>query len=361
MLTLHYTLSFNTPAFLGNAEQQAQWRTPPVKALIRQWWRVVKAPTLARPYDLGALRRAEDELFGVAADREGESSQSWVRLRLAHWDTGTLDQARWPRKEMRELPIGPGRFVPADVYIGFGPVLAASKKENRPQPMLGRTAIAPDTGNELWLALDRRMAPSQRAELAAALSLCQWFGTLGSRSRNGWGSLTLAGEDIVAMPTIAAIGPYLRPLQECFDTDWSHAIGTDRTGPLVWTGSAVKNWREAVLSLAQIRLAARAAAKKLGRNRDISANQLIAYPVMQPANSAWGPKERFASPLRLKIHKTSAGLVPLVVHLPCALPAVLFDKLDSSDQRWVHDNQLAVWQAVHQALDQRFPRLGATA
>ena len=361
MLTLHYTLSFNTPAFLGNAEQQAQWRTPPIKALIRQWWRVVKAPKLARPCDSGALRRAEGELFGVAADREGDSTRSWVRLRLSHWDAGTLDQARWPRKEIRELPVGPGRSVPADVYIGFGPVLAASKKENRPLPMLGRTAIAPDTSNELWLALDQRVAPSQQAELAAALSLCHWFGTIGSRSRNGWGSLTLAGEGIGGMPTAAGIRPYLRPLRECFDTDWSHAIGIDRDGPLVWTGNAVKNWREAVLSLAQIRLAVRTAAKKLGRNRDISANQLIAYPVMQSANSVWGTKERFASPLRLKVHKTPAGLIPLVVHLPCALPTVLFDKLGSSDQRWVRDNQLAVWQAVHEELDQRLPRLGASA
>lgn len=44
MINLTYRVSFNTPAFLGNAEQQAQWRTPPFKALLRQWWRVVKAP-----------------------------------------------------------------------------------------------------------------------------------------------------------------------------------------------------------------------------------------------------------------------------------------------------------------------------
>lgn len=44
MQTLTYQVGFNTPTFLGNAEQQAQWRTPPFKALLRQWWRVVKAP-----------------------------------------------------------------------------------------------------------------------------------------------------------------------------------------------------------------------------------------------------------------------------------------------------------------------------
>ena len=39
MKTYRYQLSFTTPAFLGNASQQAQWRTPPIKGLLRQWWR----------------------------------------------------------------------------------------------------------------------------------------------------------------------------------------------------------------------------------------------------------------------------------------------------------------------------------
>ena len=31
-----YQLRFQNPAFLGNAQQQGQWRTPPFKALLRQ-------------------------------------------------------------------------------------------------------------------------------------------------------------------------------------------------------------------------------------------------------------------------------------------------------------------------------------
>jgi CRISPR-associated protein Cmr1 len=357
MQELVYQLSFVTPAFLGNAEQQAQWRTPPIKALIRQWWRVAKAR--GQSIDLRELRRAEATLFGVAADRSGEDSRrSWLRLRLRHWNLGTLDNAKWPRKEIGSLAVGQG-FIPADVYIGYGPVLAASRQANRPQPTLGRTAIAPETPNELRLALDRRASDEQRAELRATLSLCQWFGTLGSRSRNGWGSLCLAAEGLSRLPSAAALEPYLRPLAECFDTDWAHAIGKDSRGALVWSGAPLKNWREAVLALAQTRLAVRAAAKRLGRNHAISANQLIAYPVTKSGNEAWGTRERFASPLRLKVHKTTQGLVPMAVHLPCALPSDLLAKLDGSDQRWVRENQLAVWQAVHQELDQRMRRLGA--
>ena len=68
MRELTYQVSFNTPAFLGNAEQQAQWRTPPFKALLRQWWRVVKAPHPDVGYDYLKLLKLENEIFGSAGD-----------------------------------------------------------------------------------------------------------------------------------------------------------------------------------------------------------------------------------------------------------------------------------------------------
>lgn len=40
MQTRDYTARFLTPAFLGNAGQDGQWRTPPFKHLLREWWRV---------------------------------------------------------------------------------------------------------------------------------------------------------------------------------------------------------------------------------------------------------------------------------------------------------------------------------
>jgi hypothetical protein len=36
MLTRAYTLRFVTPAFLGNAEQDGQWRAPPIKIALRR-------------------------------------------------------------------------------------------------------------------------------------------------------------------------------------------------------------------------------------------------------------------------------------------------------------------------------------
>ena len=89
MRELTYQVSFNTPAFLGNAEQQAQWRTPPFKALLRQWWRVVKAPDVG--YDHRKLLALENELFGSAGDDSG-GGRSKVQLRLSRWDAGTLTE-----------------------------------------------------------------------------------------------------------------------------------------------------------------------------------------------------------------------------------------------------------------------------
>ncbi|NJD67383.1 MAG: hypothetical protein FIA90_01710, partial [candidate division NC10 bacterium] len=88
MRTLEYKVTFTTPAFLGNAEQQAQWRTPPFKALLRQWWRVAAARDCA--FNHARLREAEARLFGAANDKGGESQMSQVRLRLDIWAQGSL-------------------------------------------------------------------------------------------------------------------------------------------------------------------------------------------------------------------------------------------------------------------------------
>jgi CRISPR-associated protein Cmr1 len=118
MRELAYQVSFNTPAFLGNAEQQAQWRTPPFKALLRQWWRVAKAPEVG--YDYRELLKLENALFGSAGDDSGGGrSKVQLRLRLSSWDKGNL------AKVENGLPIThpevkatPG----ANLYLGYGPI-----------------------------------------------------------------------------------------------------------------------------------------------------------------------------------------------------------------------------------------------
>ena len=44
MIKKTYRLQLASPAFLGDADQKGTWRTPPLKALIREWWRIAVAP-----------------------------------------------------------------------------------------------------------------------------------------------------------------------------------------------------------------------------------------------------------------------------------------------------------------------------
>jgi CRISPR-associated protein Cmr1 len=262
------------------------------------------------------------------------------------------------------------KCIRADVYLGFGPIAPASRGiSGVAEPTVERLAIDPQANQRndaLGLVCANSVPESQIDEVRQAILLASWFGGIGSRSRNGWGSITLQGEGMPRLPpSPQELAPYCQPFRACFapDRDWPHAIGTDEIGPLVWVGKkdgvTFRNWREAVFFLAILRRDIRAAAKRFGRNDDISANQLIAYPVTKANNRRWGNDERIAGSLRLKVIETGPGLVPVAIHLPSAVPRILFDKLSSSDQQWINRHQIDIWGAVHQDIDQKMNRLGA--
>ena len=358
MHELNYQLSFNTPAFLGNADQQAQWRTPPIKALIRQWWRVVKAPEVGRNVD--ALRTAEAQLFGSAAD-DGpiRSLQSKLRIRLDSWADGKLRQ--WPIEEPREFHPEVGRPVGTELYLGYGPLdydkaarltrLGTSKSSGTQ-----RTAIDERARATLRLRLPSAAVP----EVEAALQLVHWFGTLGSRSRNAWGSLQLVRKDRVPVPplTAAALAPFLRPLRHCLELDWPHAIGSDAGKPLVWLTPARLSWREVMKDLARLKIAFRTQAAPFPTERPgtLENRHLMGYPVTNHDVQlpGWGRNGRLPNQLRFKLQRVAGNqLRGVIVHLPCRLPPPLAD-----GARGRVPDEPSLWQAVHRELDQRMPRLG---
>jgi CRISPR-associated protein Cmr1 len=226
MEILTYSVSFTTPAFLGNAEQQAQWRTPPFKALIRQWWRVVKAPQVR--YDHSKLLDMENGLFGAAFDGEGaKSHRSQMQVRLSGWELGSVTrdkdavELKWidhhevdPRKSK---PYLGERKVRADVYLGYGPIGRSS-------------AISPNTTP---LTLKLRCQETDAPDIRKAMQMAAWFGTLGSRSRNGWGSLNLEGEGLTGLDGLcdsklaeqAPLRTLPTALGDRLAGEWPHSVG----------------------------------------------------------------------------------------------------------------------------------------
>lgn len=351
MNTTQYTLQFNTPAFLGNAAQQGQWRTPPLKALLRQWWRVAVAQQVR--YNPEVLRLRENTLFGTAADDGGDSRQSLIRMRLSHWSMGKLgswngleqESIHHPEAERSRYQVGP------HAYLGYGPLDGRggthfSKKDG--------TAIQAGDCTTFSLAFvpRREMDVDTRRQHADDIQTALWlmdrYGTLGGRSRNGWGSLSLQPADD---HTAALDGPLGSPLalrwQEALQRDWPHALGTDAQGALVWQTATFDDWRKLMQELARTKIALRTQFKFPHERPDglVHDRHWLSYPVTTHSVRSWGGNARLPNSLRFKVRPAPGNpqqLVGVIFHVPCLPPPAFQPDLRAIEH---------VWQTVHAFLD----------
>lgn len=328
-ITRQYQLDFTTPAFLGNAQQRAQWRTPPIKALLRQWWRV-HAQSQPGLKDLASMREKEGECFGVAADEDSQSQRSRVRLRLSTaWIEGKA--AEWPRSKALTHP-NVNVPVQADLYLGFGPITTKER----------RAALLPGTTARLSIAAPDDFPLDELMQLVAR------FGTLGSRSRNSWGSLAVEG---IAKPSAQLLGRISRPLVECLREDWPHALGRDEAGLLMWKTRPQKNWRDAMRELARVKIAFRTQFQFQGgkKHREFHPRFLLAYPVTNHELEGYKKSDRSANQLRFKVVQENESCIGLAFHLPHAWP------LSGGP---LPQRQTDIWRAVHAVLDREMTRMG---
>lgn len=352
MQKLIYKVKFVTPAFLGGADQTAQWRTPPFKALLRQWWRVAYAPKVN--YNITNLRQYEAALFGSASDETGTTSgKSHVRLRLSHWKNGGMQTWRGCGS-VYHPEVRDGQNVGADLYLGYGPVSFRSGQGT----VLGtvrdtgvqRTAIEPETEDAKLMI---GVSDEYEAEIRLAMQLVAWFGTLGSRSRNGWGALEISPiSPTPAIPPLTreVLKDFTRNLSRCLELDWAHAIGSDEKGPLVWRTTSKKgSWRDVIMDLARVKIAFRTALPLTTGHGQFQDRHLLAYPVTNHNVANWGNQARLANQLRFKVAKTGDNRWQgIIAHLPCALPGELARRLPSSPHK---QRQIDIWQQVHAVLD----------
>lgn len=338
MIKRSYSLQLATPAFLGGADQRAEWRTPPFKALIREWWRIAVAPEVG--FSFSRLKERETELFGTAADEGGgENHKSLIRLALKHWHSGSLrEHSPLPKIHHPEAEKAKHQVEPLN-YLGYGPIDKGRFKHG--------AALQDGDSNILSLAFRDIDNPG----LNRALNLINWFGTIGGRSRNGWGSLLLqAGKDEPALPFLSPENLMeshcVRPLAACLQNDWPHAIGSDGEGLLIWHSTeSFATWRDAMRFLAQVKIGFRVSLKLIGGqpHRLPQERHVLAYPVTNHKVSPWeGPdRGRLASTLRFKLAVgADKRLVARIFHTPCR-PTLPHDGIDL----------LGTWQIVHKHLD----------
>jgi CRISPR-associated protein Cmr1 len=334
MKKLEYQVKFNTPAFLGNAAQNGQWRTPPFKALLRQWWRVAFAMEHGFPSDAGGMRREEARLFGSAAD--GSGNKSLVRMRLDRWSRGSLGDWRdleprsvyHPEVERTRHQVGP------HAYLGFGPL------DGRGGTKLAKPRAAIQAGECAVLSL--AFPEAYAGPIAQTVAFIDRYGTLGGRSRNGWGSFSLM--PLNDTPALEGQVP-LRHWKEALRIDWPHAIGEDEDRSLVWQTKPFPGWNMLMRELAIVKIGLRTqflftTGKKAMRPEQ---RHWLSHPVTGHNVASWG-QARLPNSLRFKVRPTTDGkLVGIVFHVPCRPPAEL-----RPDMRAVEDT----WLAVHRLLDE---------
>ncbi len=336
MKLLRYKLEvdFITPAFLGNAEQAAEWRTPPFKALLRQMWRLATASELG--FDHRKLREAEGELFG-RADRDGRR-RSEVTLTLQPWQPGELTE--WPPQPKVNHPeVQRNPQIGAHLYLAYGPL--GPKGLNK-----GRSAIAPGVKATLTLWVPE----SQRHSIERALQLMHLLGTVGGRSRNGWGSVQLSSKTGLVIPQLGTpqakqvLQAIARRWEECLDLDWPHALGRDDRGLLCWrTRGTTANWQDRKSRLAEVKIALRtqfAFPEESEGHPTPRERHVLAYPVTNHSVSSWPSDFRMPNQLRFKALREGNNLRGLIFHTPWVPRGKGLESLAPQ-----------VWPQVHKKLD----------
>ncbi len=318
---------------------------------MRQWWRVAYAADCNFKVDLAAMRHDEALLFGHAwlendtFQRDGRqvttaARKSAVRLRLDSWDEGKLKKSQWAADETVTHPEvkndkGQPKPVGASLYQRFGPLVY--DKQQQKTALKANAAIQSNESATLSLAVPDAHA----AHIEQALTLMHRYGTLGGRSRNGWGSFSLAPLDNT--PALGGESP-LRAWKSALALDWPHALGQD-SRPLIWQTPPCDNWKAVMKRLAEIKIGLRT---QFGFNTGENASRpedrhWLAYPVTKHSVQPWGNNARLPNTLRFKVRATPDGkLVGVIFHVPHQPPDGFRPDIATLER---------VWKQVHACLD----------
>ena len=341
MERLQLTVEFLTPTFLGGADQNAELRAAPFKNLLRQWWRVAVG---SRYDDPAKMLAAEGELFGSVLD-DNKAGASQVRLALMPLDKEfnileedfAFGELKHPNVKGGSIPIS------SALYLGYGPVTFSKTTKTKTQ---SKKYIKP--GSKALLTFD--LPKAHGTTLYSILAYIDAFGTIGSRCRNGWGSLALSGEGFKRQTPSVFISD---DIDHIFNRNKQYPTtpGKDGKGLLCWESGPFPDWKQAMQALAKTYLDVRAKTD-INPPGVISKRHILGYPITHHPLKEWGGGAgRMPSQLRLMVKRNAANqLVARILHLPHKLP-----------QHWdkALGPELSVWKEIHEQLDKTtFHRCG---
>lgn len=337
---LKLSVEFLTPTFLGGADQQAELRSAPFKNLLRQWWRVANGHRTDAD-----LRTTEGKIFGAVTGEE-TAHASCIRLWLSGESKVSFNKLDLGTMKHPEVQFNNG-VIDKALYLGYGPITL--NKGTRSYLAAGSCAT-----------LRIRCSGEVSEDLDNCLQLANHFGTIGSRNRNGFGSIQLSGSGFVPC-SWAKLSK--RPLDDLLRVKrYPHGLGVDDNGRLLlWeTNQEKANWNCALAEIGEIykdvrtRIDITSHLNSPQRERPFHAQpderHLLGYPVtnhvIRSRDFDWGDATgRMPSQLRLMVKRNAGGrFVGRILHLPHKLPKPWPQNITS---------ELDLWKSIHTILDNR--------
>ena len=331
--TSEFKIEVLTPMFLGGANGDAELRAAPLKNAIRYWWRITKGDLVHKD-----LLKEEQKLFGGVS---GEASRSLVDVVVTgSVKTGAAKESDWIG--VKKNPEVQNKEVPLSAYLGMGPIDFHGKYTKK--------RILPGEKFDLFITYPKESTES----VIDALSLFAEFGSLGARSRNGWGSFDLfeEGKSKSLLPREKLIEKYGKEISTIFEINrkYPFKLGKSNEQLLLWRIGTHNTWKEAMKlagdSYMDLRQKELPFAK--GKPKGVQKRHILGYPVTNHILGLWGGKNgRMPSQLRIIIRKTDNQYYSYFFHLPHKISKPWNPSLGS---------ELSVWLKIHQYLDENFER-----
>lgn len=168
MKTITFECETITPMFLSGADGKTpELRPPSIKGALRFWWRAMNGDK-----DLKTLKKEEVEIFGGGGEKAKRSN---LIIRVIPLQVNTYS---FEKIESSKSVTSNNRPMPAIKYIGYGLYDFINNSKNKKYI----------EGN--W-SIEFKYNPIYENDLKNVLSVINLFGCLGSKARNGFGSIQL--------------------------------------------------------------------------------------------------------------------------------------------------------------------------
>ncbi len=273
-----------TPMFLGGANgKTAELRSASIKGMLRFWWRALYEGTNQKD-----MLKEEGEIFG-STDRKSE-----IKIKV---NGKNINGTR------KILPRGStfqvhGYSVSIIDYLGYGFYDYERGRGN----VYNREYILPNEKFELSFEISKEaLSESQIDSVKKAIVMFARYGNLGSRSRNGFGSIFVKSKAINMKPSSEFSKV---PLKK-----WT--AFSQKSKLFVFSGK--NSWEDA---LSEIGMAYRKARLSLEQKHQFKQRSYVARPLDVRNESEESYKDRHAKSYFLRINKVNGKYEGQILYLP---------------------------------------------